>query len=135
MTSIFRDIGTLYSAGDYGTPKGNFPPTAESFLQNPIHHFKEWNLATKKGTRGGANVRGAIDTQERLWVRRANQTLGRLRATYKHIWETCVATLDTENATTIIAGLPYGSGPLLLEQIEEQQQRQTSMALLCCSAN
>ena len=53
----------------------------------------------------------------------------RHRSACKFIWETAVATLSASQATSIIAGLPYGAGPKLLAQIEGQQRRQTSMAL------
>ena len=45
------------------------------------------------------------------------------------MWETIVATFSAAEAITIIAGLPYGSGPKLLSQVKTMQQRQTTMAL------
>ena len=46
-----------------------------------------------------------------------------------------MATLSTAEATTVIAGLPYGSGLRLLNQIRQTQQRQTTMALYTLFSN
>ena len=126
---IAKCIKTLYVAGGYGDPKGTFPPKLEELQQDPMKHIKDWTLATQRGTKGGKNERGANCMQARLWVKREHQNVKQYRTACKYIWETCVATLKTGNATTIIAGLPYGNGPMLLKQIEGQQQRQTTMAL------
>ena len=107
-------IKTLYTNGNYGIPPGEFPPKDKDFKEDPMAHIREWNLATEKGTKGGLNARGAHDQRSRAWVRRTHQKMLSYRNACKFMWETAVATLSTAQATTIIAGLPYGSGPALL---------------------
>ena len=86
-------------------------------------------MATERGTTGGKNIRDRADAATKAWVIEKYEDVTRYRKACKFIWDTALATLTAQKATTIIAGLPYGSGPALLQQIEHQQQRQTTMAL------
>ena len=122
-------IKTLYNGTTYGEPPGHFPPTLEQINKDPLKHIKDFSLATAKGTLGGQNPAGRNDAASRAWVRTAYTALVKYRKACKFIWDTALATLTSAQATTIIAGLPFGSGPALLSQIENQQQRQTTMAL------
>ena len=85
--------------------------------------IKNFYLATEKGKNAGGS------TIAKKWLRSNGREIMRYRRTCKFIWDAIVSTLDASDATTIIAGLKYGSGPALLSQIETQQQRQTTMAL------
>ena len=122
-------IKTLYAGTYYGDPAGNFPPTKTQLEMDPLRHIRDFSLATSKGTKGGRNLLGRSDAATRAWLRSAIKDVDRYRKACKYIWDTALATLPSEKATTIIAGLPYGSGPTLLKQIKNQQQRQTTMAL------
>ena len=129
MVAIATAIKTLYVAGNYGDPPGSFPPTEEQMLLDPLKIFKEFAKATQLGRHGGFTPGGAQSVPSRRWVRSIWNDYKRHRSACKFIWETAVATLSASQATSIIAGLPYGAGPKLLAQIEGQQRRQTSMAL------
>ena len=129
LFEIAMSIKTLYVAAGLGTPPDYFPPSKEELEQDPMKHIKNWNVATMRGTAGGTHPDGRTHVQARTWVRKSHEIILRYRKATKFIWETAVGTLTTANATTIIAGLPYGSGVRLLRQIENQQQRQTTMAL------
>ena len=129
MVAIAAAIKTLYVAGNYGDPPGSFPPTEEQMLLDPLKIFKEFAKATQLGRHGGHTPGGAQSVPARRWVRSIWNDYKRHRSACKFIWETAVATLSSSQATSIIAGLPYGAGPKLLAQIEGQQRRQTSMAL------
>ena len=120
---------TLYTGTTYGEPHGNFPPTMAQLERNPMKHIKDFVLATERGTKGGQNKQQRSDNATKAWVKVAFENILRYRKACKFIWDTALATLTSEKATTIIAGLPYGSGPTLLRQIKNQQQRQTTMAL------
>ena len=122
-------IKTLYDNSEYGDPPGSFPPTLEQLKNDPMSHFKFFIQATEKGTNGGKNAQSRGDAATKAWVKTAFEDVMRCRKACKHIWDTALATFTSAKATTVIAGLPYGAGPALLDQIENQQERQTTMAL------
>ena len=122
-------LQTIYAGTDFGDPPGHFPPTVKQLERDPMKHIKDFVMATERGTTGGNNLSGRNDAATKGWVKSIFDDLIRYRKACKMIWDTALATLTTSKATTIIAGLPYGSGPALLRQIENQQQRQTTMAL------
>ena len=122
-------IRTLYEQYEIGDPPGTFPPSLDDFKRDPLQHIKDFSVATQHGKRGGLDPNGVADRASRLWVKTAYRDLGKYRKACKFIWEVALATLSTQQSTTIIAGLPYGAGPALLKQIESQRKRQTTMAL------
>ena len=122
-------IKTLYDNSQYGDPPGTFPPTLEQLKNDPMRHFKFFIQATERGTNGGTNAQNRGDAATKAWVKTAFEDAMRCRKACKHIWDTALATFSSAKATTVIAGLPYGAGPALLDQIENQQERQTTMAL------
>ena len=122
-------IATLYKDSPYGEPPGSFPPTLDQIAQDPMKHFKFFIQATENGTTGGTNTQDRGDAATKNWVKTAVENVKRCRKACKHIWDTALATFTSAKATTVIAGLPYGAGPALLKQIENQQERQTTMAL------
>ena len=122
-------VRPLYELHNCGNPPGTFPPTLEEMDTDPLGIIKDFIKATNKGTRGGKDSRGMTAPASKKWVKTAYRHLVVYRRACKYIWETIVATLTSAEATTVIAGLPYGSGPKLLRQIQQTQQRQTTMAL------
>jgi len=119
----------LYRQNDLGDPPGTYP-NAEQLDRDPIRAIRDFALATDGGRNGGLNpATGRLWAQSRTWARAIFNGNLDYRSACKHIWETIVATLSAEEAVTIIAGLPYGSGPKLLAQVKNMQQRQTTMAL------
>ena len=122
-------VHTLYEIHNCGNPPGTFPPTLEEMDTDPLGIIKDFIKATNKGTKGGKDSRGMSSPASKKWVKTAYRHLVVYRRACKYIWETIVATLTSAEATTVIAGLPYGSGPKLLRQIQQTQQRQTTMAL------
>ena len=122
-------IKTLYTDTTFGDPPGSFPPTLKQLDEDPMKHFKFFILATENGSKGGKNAQGRSDVAAKAWVKTAVEDVKRCRKACKHIWDTALATFTSAKATTVIAGLPYGAGPALLNQIENQQERQTTMAL------
>ena len=122
-------IKTLYDGSEFGDPPGTFPPTMAQLNNDPMKHFKFFIQATEKGTNGGKNAQDRADAATKAWVKTAVEDVMRCRKACKHIWDTALATFTSAKATTVISGLPYGSGPALLDQIENQQERQTTMAL------
>ena len=135
LVTICKAIKTLYVLHGYGHPPGTFPPTAEQLGRDPLNALKDFMLATKRGTTGGRDDSGNQSAIAKKWVKASYKEMLRFRKACKHMWETAVATLNQAQATTIIAGLPYGSGPALLKQIEAQQTRQTTMALFTLFTN
>ena len=129
LWDIAQCIGSLYELHDCGNPPGTFPPTLEQMDNDPLDFIKEFSKATKKGTRGGKNSAGASSPGAKKWAKHTFRDLVIYRRACKYVWETIVATLSAAEATTVIAGLPYGSGLKLLKQIKNTQQRQTTMAL------
>ena len=118
----------IFESGADAVCPGSFPPTLEQLKNDPMSHFKFFIQATEKGTNGGKNAqgRGDADAATKAWVKTAFEDVVRCRKACKHIWDTALATFTSAKATTVIAGLPYGAGPALLDQIENQQERQTS---------
>ena len=121
-------IKTLYTGTSYGEPPGTFPPTLQQLKEDPMLHFKFFIGATENGTTGGKNAQGRNDVAVKAWVFAVERVKKYCKAC-KHIWDTALGTFSSAKATTFIAGLPYGAGEALLNQIENQQQRQTTMAL------
>ena len=122
-------IRSLYQEHGCGNPPGTFPPTLEEMDNNPLSFIKDFIKATSRGTKGGKDPSGLTVVSAKRWAKATYKDLVIYRRACKHIWETIVATLTSAEATTVIAGLPYGSGPKLLRQIRHTQQRQTTMAL------
>ena len=119
----------LYVLTGLGDPPGTYP-TAEQLEHDPVGAIRDFSRATKRGTEGGLNpATGARWVGARAWARGVYRQNGFYRGACKHMWETIVATFSASQAITIIAGLPYGSGPKLLKQVKSMQQRQTTMAL------
>ena len=129
LWSISFCVRSLYELHDCGNPPGTFPPTLEEMDTDPLGTIKDFVKATSKGTKGGKDSAGMSVPAAKKWVKTAYRELVTYRRACKYIWETIVATLTSAEATTVIAGLPYGSGPKLLRQIQHTQQRQTTMAL------
>ena len=122
-------VRSLYEEHGCGNPPGTFPPTLEEMDTDPLNFIKDFVKATSRGTKGGKDPHGLTVADAKRWVKATYKDLVIYRRACKHIWETIVATLSSAEATTVIAGLPYGSGPKLLRQIRHTQQRQTTMAL------
>ena len=107
----------------------NFSAYATAAQRGPDEASKFFIGATENGTTGGKNAQERNDAAAKAWVKIAVENVNKCRKACKHIWDTALATFSSAKATTIIAGLPYGAGEALLNQIENQQQRQTTMAL------
>ena len=123
-------VRVLYAAENLGDPPGTFPDY-EQLDDDPIGAIRDFAIATKAGTTGGINpASGRGWVASRQWARAIHGRNIIFRDACKHIWETVVATFSTAEASTMIAGLPYGSGPKLLARVKSTQQRQTTMALL-----
>lgn len=135
LMQICKAIKTLYVRNGFGQPPGTFPPTKEQLTRDPLNALKDFMMPTNRGTTGGKDETGGTHSDARKWVRANYKEMLKYRKACKYIWETAVATLDQAQATTIVAGLPYGSGPTLLKQIESQQTRQTTMALFTLFTN
>ena len=122
-------VRLLYAAQNLGDPPGSYP-TEQQLEDDPVGCIKDFARATKAGTTGGLNpATGNNWAAARAWARRMHQQNLVFRTAVKHIWEVIVSTLSASQAVTVIAGLPYGSGPNLLVQVKNMQQRQTTMAL------
>ena len=119
----------LYVQGNIGDPPGTYP-TEDQLEHNPVGAIRNFSIATSGGTEGGINpATGNRWVGARAWARGIHRENTIYRGACKHMWETIVATFSAAEAITIIAGLPYGSGPKLLSQVKTMQQRQTTMAL------
>lgn len=128
-------IQALYVAGNLGDPVGTFPDYAQ-LEDDPIGAIRDFAIATNSGQNGGLNPgTGRPWVASRNWARRIHDRNMIFRQACKHIWETVVATFSTAEAATMIAGLPYGSGPKLLTRVKRTQQRQTTMALVTLFIN
>ena len=122
-------LGELYRSLNLGNPPGVLPSEGE-VEADPIGCIRDFARATKNGTVGGPTPNGGTNwTTSRAHVRTVYAANLIYRVGCKHIWETVVATFSSAEATTLIAGLPYGCGPKLLAQVKSMQQRQTTMAL------
>ena len=122
-------VRLLYVQKNLGDPAGSFP-TAEQLEHNPIAQLRDFAIATSSGTDGGVNpANNRVWVASQRWARAIHNSNLVYRGACKHIWETVVATFTSAEAVTVIAGLPYGSGPKLLMQVKNMQQRQTNMAL------
>ena len=120
----------LYVQQNLGDPPGTYAD-AEQLECDPIGAIRDFSLATNAGTTGGVNpANGRNWIQSRAWAAALQRQNIIFRNACKHIWETLVGTFTSSEAVTLIAGLPYGSGPALLLQVKNMQQRQTNMALL-----
>ena len=110
-------LSILYRDNAIGDPPGTVP-SEEDIDTDPIGCIRDFALATTNGTVGGPSPRGAVN-----WIhsRQYGSQLCVVNLQYrtgcKHIWETVVATFSAAEVTTLIAGLPYGSGPKLLRQV------------------
>ena len=123
-------VRALYIAGNLGDPVGTFPDDAQ-LDDDPIGVIRDFTVATNAGTNGGINpANGRAWLASRNWTARIHARNLVFRQAYKHIWETVVTIFSSAEATTMMAGLPYGSGPKLLARVKGTQQRQTTMALL-----
>ena len=120
----------LYVQGNLGDPPGTYPD-ADQLDHDPIAAIRDFAIATQAGATGGINPATGLNwVASRAWARGIHRRNVEYRSACKHIWETVVGTFTSTQAVTLIAGLPYGSGPKLLIQVKNMQQRQTNMALL-----
>ena len=123
-------VRALYVAGNLGDPPGTFPDYAQ-LEDDPIGAIRDFAIATNSGANGGVNpANGRVWVAARQWTRLIHARNLIFRQACKHIWETVVSTFSSAEAATMMAGLPYGSGPKLLARVKSTQQRQTTMALL-----
>ena len=128
-------IRTLYVLKAVGNPPGTFPPRLKDFRHNPLVHIKDFDVATKKGTKAGTGPVRRHNTEARAWVKKAYATLQEYKAGIKHIWETSVTTLPSSLVTTIISDVPYGNGVALLIKLRVNNRDKQQWPYLCCSAN
>ena len=130
FTVFATAVRGLYIARNLGDPVGTFPDYAQ-LDDDPIGAIRDFAIATNSGANGGINpANGRVWVAARAWARGIHARNLIFREACKHIWETVVATFSSAEAATMIAGLPYGSGPKLLARVKSTQQRQTTMALL-----
>ena len=123
-------VRALYVTGNLGDPPGTFPDYAQ-LEDDPIGAIRDFAIATNSGANGGVNpANGRVWVAARQWTRLIHARNLIFRQACKHIWETVVSTFSSAEAATMMAGLPYGSGPKLLARVKSTQQRQTTMALL-----
>ena len=101
-------IRSLYEIYECGDPPGTFPPTLEQMDLDPLKFIKDFAKATARGTRGGKNAEGRTSPGAKKWAKTTYRELVIYRRACKYVWEVIVATLSTAEATTVIAGLPYG---------------------------
>ena len=119
----------LYAAANLGNPVGTYPD-ADQLEHDPISAIRDFAVATRSGNTGGINpANGRNWVGSRAWARGIHRRNLVYREACKHIWETVISTFAPSQSITLIAGLPYGSGPKLLMQVKNMQQRQTTMAL------
>ena len=123
-------VRALYVARNLGDPPDTFPDYAQ-LEDDPIGAIRDFVIATNSGTNGGINpASGRVWVTARQWARLIHARNITFHQACKHIWETVVSTFSSVEATTMMAGLPYGSGPKLFARVKNTQQRQTTMTLL-----
>ena len=105
-----------YAANNFG-----FPPSKQLLREDPITAIKEFKISTM--TLSGQN--DAFDA----WIALHEEQLDNYRSGIKYIYEKAVATLSSSESSLFVTDVAYGSGLILLEVLQHQQQRQTNMGL------
>ena len=105
-----------YAANNFG-----FPPSKQLLREDPITAIKEFKISTM--TLSGQN--DAFDA----WIALHGEQLDNYRSGVKYIYEKAGATLSSSETSLFVTDVAYGSGLILLEVLQHQQQRQTNMGL------
>ena len=128
-TACARAVDTLRTLyAQHATISTSFPPSASRFDDDPVGTIVDMLKATSNGWYQPPDT----DTPGlHTWLESpvGLALCNKYRAGMKHIWETIVGTLSSQQTSTVVGSLPYGSGLKLLARIKGQQEHQTTMSL------